>query len=201
MLEGLEGEVTEVSETGFVLRSGPLSLFLHASRSLLETLEPGMRAVFPVHLQLQIEGNKVVPVAVAFADELERELFDQFLGVSGVGAKAAVKALARPAAEIAAAIARGDEAFLSTLPGIGRARAKQIVASLQDKLTRKLGPLRDGLPAARIPAAAAARTILVQLGLSAREAADLVAEASSSLDSSADAGVIVAESMRRRNRT
>jgi Holliday junction DNA helicase RuvA len=44
--------------------------------------------------------------------------------------------LAAPVAEIAAAIARQDEAYLRRLPGIGPQKAKNIVAQLQAKVAK-----------------------------------------------------------------
>jgi holliday junction DNA helicase RuvA len=196
MLERLEGEITGLTEGGFHLRMGPATVFLHASRSFLCTLSIGRQVALPVHLQFQIEGNRIVPVAVAFGTELERELFEDFLTVSGIGAKAAVKALARPADEIASAIASGNEVFLTTLPGIGKAKARQIVASLQEKLSKRFvagaGP---GIP----PAAASARDVLLRLGLTVPEADDLLEKAIGPLGASASAGDIVREAMRLRS--
>jgi Holliday junction DNA helicase RuvA len=48
----------------------------------------------------------------------------------------AARSLAAPVAEIAAAIARQDEAYLRRLPGIGPQKAKNIVAQLQSKVAK-----------------------------------------------------------------
>jgi len=197
MIERMEGDVKGLAESGFLLGLGSVTVFLHASRSLLGSLAVGRRVSLPVHVQLQMEGNRMVPVAVAFGSELEKELFDEFLSVSGIGARAAVRALARPAEEIAAAIATGDERFLTTLPGIGRAKARQILASLQERLSKRF-PSAAGSSETE-PAGSAARDVLLRLGLGMPEADELVKKAMAALGEPAAAGEIVREAMRIRS--
>jgi Holliday junction DNA helicase RuvA len=56
--------------------------------------------------------------------------------VEKIGAKKALKAMARPVKEIADAIGRQDAKWLSTLPGIGATTAEQIVTTLKRKVTK-----------------------------------------------------------------
>jgi len=83
-----------------------------------------------------LDKNRGTPVMVGFVEELERDFFEKFIGVSGVGPKAALRAFDRPVARIAQAIEDGDENFLQSLAGIGKQRAKQIIAHLQGKVGR-----------------------------------------------------------------
>ncbi|MDP2913032.1 MAG: Holliday junction branch migration protein RuvA, partial [Candidatus Omnitrophota bacterium] len=71
-----------------------------------------------------------------------KEFFEQFITVSGVGPKAACRALTMSFSEIAEAIDKGDVAFLKTLPGIGEQKAREIVAKLQGKVG-KFGLIQD----------------------------------------------------------
>ena len=73
---------------------------------------------------------------IGFLNEVERDFFLDFISVSGIGPRAAVKALNKPISEIAQAIHAADAAYLKTLPGIGLQRAKEIVAKLQNKVGR-----------------------------------------------------------------
>ena len=75
-----------------------------------------------------------IPVLIGFLNEIEKEFFEKFITVSGIGPKAAVKALNASIPQIVKAIADGDLATLKSLPGIGEQRAKEIVAKLQNKL-------------------------------------------------------------------
>ena len=66
--------------------------------------------------------------------KIERDFFLEFIKVSGIGPRAAVKALNKSIGEIAQAIDRGDTKYLKTLPGIGEQKAKEVVAKLQGKM-------------------------------------------------------------------
>src|SRR5207237_5752124 len=99
-------------------------------------------------------GNRFVPRRIGFLSEVELDFFDLFCTVEKIGAKKALKAMARPVKEIADAIARQDARWLSTLPGIGATTADQIVTTLKRKIT----PFTAApAPAARGPKPAARR--------------------------------------------
>ncbi len=90
----------------------------------------------------QMEPSRAVPVLIGFQNEVEKEFFEKFISVSGVGPRAACRALAEPFSTIAGAIDSGDSSFLKRLPGIGEQRARLIVAKLQGKVG-KFGLIRD----------------------------------------------------------
>jgi len=90
----------------------------------------------------QMEPSRAIPVLIGFSNEIEKEFFEKFISVSGVGPKAACKALTEPFSAIAGAIDSGDVAFLKRLPGIGQQRARLIVAKLQGKVG-KFGLIQD----------------------------------------------------------
>lgn len=75
-----------------------------------------------------------IPILIGFLNEIEKEFFEKFITVSGIGPKAAVRALNVSIPQIVKAIADGDLATLKSLPGIGEQRAKEIVAKLQNKV-------------------------------------------------------------------
>ncbi len=91
---------------------------------------------------IQNDPSRAVPVLVGFINEIEKDFFQQFIKVSGIGPRAAVRALDKPISEIVKAIDAGDLSFLKTLPGIGTQRAKEIIAKLQGKVG-KFGLIQD----------------------------------------------------------
>jgi len=91
----------------------------------------------------QTDPSKSIPILIGFLNEIEKEFFEKFITVSGVGPKAACKALSFPISEIAEAIDTGNLAMLKRLPGIGEQRAKEIIAKLQGKVG-KFGLIQDG---------------------------------------------------------
>jgi Holliday junction DNA helicase RuvA len=68
--------------------------------------------------------------------EAEREFFELFCSVDGVGVRKALKALVRPIKDIAIAVQNQDAATLATLPGIGEATAERIIAKLRRKVAK-----------------------------------------------------------------
>ena len=68
--------------------------------------------------------------------EVEREFFELFCSVDGVGVKKALRAMVRPVREVATAIEEQDTKALSGLPGVGPATAERIVAKLRRKVPK-----------------------------------------------------------------
>jgi Holliday junction DNA helicase RuvA len=82
------------------------------------------------------KGGRLTPRLVGFMDDIEREFFEMFCSVTGVGVKKALRAMVRPPQDIARAIEQKDVKSLSTLPGIGGATAEKIVAALRRKMAK-----------------------------------------------------------------
>ena len=80
-------------------------------------------------------GGNLIPRMVGFLSRSERDFFDIYTGVKGMGIKKGLKSLALPIDRIATAIETADEKLLATLPGIGKKMAQMIVAELKGKLT------------------------------------------------------------------
>src|SRR5262245_41668642 len=80
-------------------------------------------------------GGRMVPRLVGFLTPIDREFFEIFCSVDGVGVRKALRAMAQPVRELARTIQDQDVRTLSTYPGIGEATAERIVA----KLRRKVG--------------------------------------------------------------
>ncbi|MBF0512205.1 MAG: Holliday junction DNA helicase RuvA, partial [Candidatus Omnitrophica bacterium] len=129
----------------------------------------------------QMTPSSGVPVLVGFLNEVERDFFLEFIKVSGIGPRAAVKALNKAIGEIAQAIDRGDTKYLKTLPGIGEQKAREIVAKLQGKMG-KFTLMRDHVTAQSSPPALRdieqeALHILLQLQYKKAEAEEMIQKA------------------------
>jgi Holliday junction DNA helicase RuvA len=81
-------------------------------------------------------GGHLTPKLVGFLDPLDREFFETFTTVPGVGFMKALKCLIRPINEIARAIERGDSAFLRGLPSVGPKIAERIITELRGKMAK-----------------------------------------------------------------
>lgn len=83
-----------------------------------------------------VGGGHLTPRLIGFLDPLDREFFEAFTTVPGVGFMRALKCLVRPIHEIALAIERGDTAALKELPFIGGKTAERIVTELRGKMAK-----------------------------------------------------------------
>ena len=108
-----------------------------------------------LHTVEYLEGNamqgRLIPRLVGFLNPIEREFFDMFCEVDGVGVKKALRAMVRPVQEVAAMIEEQDAKGLATLPGIGPATAERVIAKLRRKVPKfALLVARDAAPAAEV---------------------------------------------------
>jgi Holliday junction DNA helicase RuvA len=108
-----------------------------------------------LHTVEYLEGNpmqgRLIPRLVGFLNPIEREFFDMFCEVDGVGVKKALRAMVRPVQEVAALIEDQDAKGLATLPGVGPATAERIIAKLRRKVPKfALLVARDTAPVADV---------------------------------------------------
>ncbi len=138
MIYQIRGKLIKKEESRVIVDSQGLLYEIHIPKTVYRNLNHNKQE--PIELiiyhYLNIDKNKGVPVLIGFLDELQRDFFEKFISVSGVGPKAALRAFDKPISVIASAIEEGNVDFLKTLKGIGKQRAKQIVAHLQGKVGR-----------------------------------------------------------------
>jgi len=79
-------------------------------------------------------GGSFTPRMVGFLSDSERDFFNRFVSVKGIGIKKGLRSLSVPIATIAVAIEDGDDKLLKSLPGVGKRMAQQIIAELKGKL-------------------------------------------------------------------
>lgn len=138
MIYQIEGKLVKKEENRVIIDADGIFYEISVSKTVSGKLnEDGNEKVRLItYHYFNIEKNRGFPVLVGFSDELEKDFFEKFISVSGVGPKAALRALDKPVSAIAQAIEEGDSGFLNSLAGIGKQRAKQIIACLQGKVGR-----------------------------------------------------------------
>ena len=129
------------------------------------------------YLEAVSQGASFRPRLLGFETRQERAFFERLTRVKGLGAKRALRAMAEPAGDIAAAITRRDAAFLQRLPEIGKRLAETIVAELHGKVDAFSDVGEMGEVVTRPAAAEQAIGALERLGQSRTEAERLVARA------------------------
>jgi holliday junction DNA helicase RuvA len=80
-----------------------------------------------------------------FVTELERQLFERLIAISGIGPKLAIAVLSgMETRDLLAAVQRGDVGRLTGMPGIGKKTAERIVLELKDRIAQLAPPSADG---------------------------------------------------------
>ena len=75
-----------------------------------------------------------------FLTELERQLFERLIGISGIGPKLAIAVLSgMDPRDLLLTVQRGDVARLTSIPGVGKKTSERIVLELKDRLAQLPG--------------------------------------------------------------
>ncbi len=81
-------------------------------------------------------GSSLNPILIGFQNLRDREFFELFISVEGIGIGSALKMLVVPVPQIAQAIEDNNLTFLCSLKQVGQRTARKIVASLMGKVGR-----------------------------------------------------------------
>ena len=185
MIAKISGRLEERNGNALLINVQGVYYEVNVPQSVLQRIESHVDKDGNIHLvtyhYFQMDPARGFPVLIGFTNEIERDFFQQFITVSGIGPRAAVKAINKPISEIANAIDTGDMDFLKTLPGIGTQRAKEIIAKLQGKVG-KFGLMQDKETAASpakvvAPWQEEALDVLLQLQYKRQEALEMIKKA------------------------
>lgn len=139
MITRITGELVAVSDEAATIRLGGLDYEVLIPDYTRRQLEELVGKQVSLHTIAYIEGTpmqgRLTPRLLGFLTPQEREFFELFCSVDGVGIRKALRAMVHPVPELAAAIEGKDTRFLATLPGIGTATADRIVAKLHRKVS------------------------------------------------------------------
>lgn len=132
MIASVRGEVTAVDLDHAVVEVGGVGLAVRATPATLAALRRGEQASLATALVVREDSLTLY----GFADAEARELFTLLQTVSGVGPRLAMAMLAVLEPDtLRTALAGGDVAVLTQVPGIGRKGAERLVIELRDKVT------------------------------------------------------------------
>jgi Holliday junction DNA helicase RuvA len=171
VISSIRGEVLSIGLDHAVVEVGGVGLAVRAVPATLATLRCGEQARLTTALVVREDSLTLY----GFADPEARGLFGLLQTVSGFGPRLALATLAvLDPATLRGALAEGDLAVLTSVPGVGRKGAERLVVELRDKVggiaPRAATEPAGGGGAARIQVVEA----LVGLGFAARQAEQAV---------------------------
>jgi len=167
MITSIHGTLEASSTDCALIRVGGFGIRVFAPASTLNRLtEPGMAVSLHTHFHMREDGIALY----GFSNELDRDAFEQMIGVSGVGPKVGLALLSvMDAAAFYKAIADEDQQRLGLARGVGKKLAAHIILELKGKL-----PSLAGLTTSQAPGGggihAEALEALIGLGFSNAEA-------------------------------
>jgi holliday junction DNA helicase RuvA len=165
MIARVRGRPVAWDADGLVVDVGGIGYRLFATPTAVRKGEGADEVTLETHLHVRDDALQLF----GFAEAAERELFEQLLGVGGVGPKVALAIVSGYSpGELKRAIVREDAALFQTIPGIGKKTAQRVVLELKEKIA----------PLAAVEAPhlgggdghIVARDALVELGYSVAEA-------------------------------
>jgi Holliday junction DNA helicase RuvA len=131
MIDAVTGTLSSKTPTYAVVSVGGLNFRILISVSCFETLPAvGKEVALLTYLHVREDALQLF----GFADEVERNLFERLISVSGIGPRLAVGILSgATASRVREAIENSDADFLVTLPGVGKKLAQRLVVELREK--------------------------------------------------------------------
>ena len=140
MITNISGTLTQLAEDRATLQVGPLAYEVLIPDFVRRQLQANMGQEISLHTIFYLDGNptqgRLSPRLVGFLNQVEREFFELFCSVDGVGAKKALRAMVRPVKDVATLIENQDVKGLSGLPGVGPATGERIIAKLRRKMPK-----------------------------------------------------------------
>lgn len=140
MITKITGKVVRLQDDRLTLEVAAFEYEVLIPEFSRRQLQSKMKKEVSLHTIEYLEGNpmqgRMTPRLIGFLSEAEREFFELFCSVDGVGVRKALRAMIRPVREVAAAIEDQDGKSLSAMPGIGPATADRIIAKLRRKVPK-----------------------------------------------------------------
>jgi Holliday junction DNA helicase RuvA len=131
MIATLQGRVLAKRENHVILDVTGVGFQVYVPSAALERLAAGQEATLYTHMH--VRENEIALYGCLTPDDLK--LFELLLGVSGIGPKVSLNVISMMSTEtLREAIARGDAASLTRIPGVGRKTAERVMLDLKDKL-------------------------------------------------------------------
>jgi len=202
MFTRITGRIVDMQQGSVLIETGGLAYEVVVPPCVEKKLRDAQEqpTTLEIYPSFSLDGNSGRFTFFGFTNAVEREFFEALLSVASIGPKTAARAFSLSMARIARAIDAGDHAVLTGLPGIGKQKARDIVAKLQGKVTKFLF-IQDARerPTQAVPDfAAEALAVLLQLAYKRPEAEAMIKQTLEAAPRIDDAQTLLAEVYRRK---
>ena len=138
MIAFLRGRIVDKQPNRIIIDIQGVGYDVHVPLSTFyEIGEVGSDVALRVHTHVREDALQLY----GFLTELERQLFERLIGISGIGPKLAVAVLSgMDPRDLVTAVQRADVARLTSIPGVGKKTAERIVLELKDRLAQIVMP-------------------------------------------------------------
>jgi len=140
LITKITGTLVALGDDTLTLRQGGFEYEVLIPEFTRRQLQAEVSREISLHTIDYLEGNpmqgRMTPRLIGFLTAVEREFFELFCSVDGVGVRKALRAMVRPVKEVATAIEEQDAKALTGLPGIGPAMSERIIAKLRRKVPK-----------------------------------------------------------------
>lgn len=136
MIGSLRGRVLEYTANNVLVEVQGIGYRLLVPASVITLLQTGEETFFYTHDHVREDAHDLY----GFLSSADLSLFDQLLGISGVGPKVGMTILGIGTADtVRRAIMSGDLETLTSVPGVGKKTAQKIILELKGQLVELAG--------------------------------------------------------------
>ncbi len=131
MIGFLRGVAERISAQEILIQtSGGVGYSVRPAGSLLSLCKKGQNIT--AEILTIVRENEISLYGFGSTDE--KQLFQKLISVSGIGPKTALGMVSVPASDFLTAVEKGDVAFLTRIPGLGKKTAERLIVELRGKL-------------------------------------------------------------------
>lgn len=132
MISFIKGELCEILGSSIVVDTGGVGYEINVPLTVLSEL-PRIGEEVKIYTYFRVSEDAMS--LYGFSSRKDKEMFEQLIGVSGIGPKGALAILSTLSPDdLRMAIMAGDDKAIAKAPGIGAKTAQRVIIDLKDKI-------------------------------------------------------------------
>ena len=133
MIARLKGRIVHTTDNSLILDVHDVGYKVFVPQKILSIVDKTSEIVIFTYTHIREDLMELY----GFSDQLELKLFEQLISVSGIGCKTALGVFVLGSRmEIINAIGKGDVAFFTGVPRLGKKNAQKLIVELKNKFDK-----------------------------------------------------------------